>query len=511
MQRRSVLRAAGAGLAAAALPTVSARADAFSARSDAFSARSDEFEPRSRLPIEDAREAVVGPDGRTAYVATMDGFATVDVSDPDAPAVLAERRDLLADRDRGPLARIQDLKVDGDRLAVAGPSHGGGLSGVLLYDVADPADPRRLAFHGTEFPIHNCDLEAGLLALTGNDGRANPTVFVEVGDDDTRELGRWSLYDVDRRWEDVPLGARSIHDVTLADGVAYCAHWDAGTWLLDVADPADPTALGRAGGTTPEKFLEMSKADQGFQGLEPPGNAHYAEVGDDGTVLAVGGESWDGHRGDGHGGPSGIDLWDVADPANPEHLASIEPLVPRDATRGGTWTTAHNFELTGGRLYSSWYHDGVKLHDVSDPTAPEELAHWRDPARARFWTARLGRAGAFFVAADMGTRGPDGTDGALYTFPDSAGSQPDQPVIETATPTPPPTPTLEPTRTPGDRATPTPPTTASETATPTPDGVTVTPSPTGTTTPGFGALAALGGLGVAGWRLLADRDRNADR
>lgn len=501
MHRRSLLRAAGTGLAAAALPPASrAVASATTGRS---------FEPIARLPLPGATEAVVDDEGTTAFVATTDGFATVDVSEPADPRPLADRRDLLADRDRGPLERVQDVKLDGDRLAVAGPAHGLGLSGVLLYDVADPSDPHRLAFHETKFPIHNCDLDGDLLALTANDGRANPTVFVDVADGDPREVARWSLYDVDESWSEVPLSLRSIHDVSIADGVAYCAHWDAGTWLLDVTDPADPAVLGHVGGFTLDELLSMSDVEQSYQSLEPPGNAHYAEVSDDGTVLAVGGESWDGRASDGHGGPSGIDLWDVADPSSPERLATIEPLMPKDATREGTWTTAHNFELTGGRLYSSWYQNGVKIHDVSDPTAPEELAHWRDPGATRFWTARLGRPGEFVVASNVGVRGEDGDDAGLYTFPDRAGSQPAQPTIETATPTRTPTVTTESPETPVSPAT-TAATGTPKSPTPTPSNATITPtetpSPRETTTPGFGPLAALGGLGLAAWRLLRRPD-----
>ena len=502
MHRRTALRAAGAALAAGCVPAALSSATPTGVEQDAF-------QPRSRLGLPGAKEVVVGPDGRTAYVAVTDGFATVDVSDPDAPQLLAERRGLLGDREDGPMRRVHDVAVEGDRLAVAGPANGVGVSGVLLYDVTDPAAPERLGFHETSYPVHNCDLADGVVYLTANNARDNPVVLVDAREDSLPEVARWSLYDLDEAaWSAVHLGGRAIHDVTVVDAVAYCAYWDAGTWLLDVSEPSDPRLLGSVGGFTAEELAGLDDAEKGFQSIEPPGNAHYTEVNDDGTVLAVGGESWDGHAGDGHGGPSGIDLWDVSDPAAPERLSSIEPLVPADATVQGTWTTAHNFELVGGRLYSAWYQDGVKLHDVSDPSSPELLAHWRDPVGTRFWTARLGRPGDFFVAADMAPPGQSSDDAALYCFPDRAGTQLDQPDVRTPTPTP--------TSTPAGRSP----------GTGTPPGTGGTESPTGTRTrsptatqsdeptgtpsetsvPGFGALAALGGLGLAGWRLLARRE-----
>jgi PGF-CTERM protein len=391
------------------------------------------------------------------------------------------------------------VAVDGDRLAVVGPAHGRGLSGALVYDVSDPAAPRQVAFHETGFAIHNCDLSAGHLYLTGNDGANNPLVVVAV--DGATEVARWSLVDVEPRWQDAPLSNRMLHDVTVADGVAYAAYWDAGTWLVDVSTPADPRPLGRTGGYTAGDFLALDDVEKAFQSTEPPGNAHYADVNDDGTLLAVGGESWDARLGDGHGGPSGIDLYDVSDPAAPEPLATVEPLQPKDGrVREGVWTTAHNFELTGDRLYSSWYQNGVKVHDVSDPSAPVKLAHWRDPAGTRFWTAQLARPGEFFVASDMGGRGEHPEGGAVYTFPDRAGTQSEMPAIETATPTATPSSTASESPTPFD----TPPSPAGTPTDTEPEES--RPAATETTSPGFGVLGGLAALVVAACRWRRDGD-----
>ncbi len=36
--------------------------------------------------------------------------------------------------------------------------------------------------------------------------------------------------------------------------------------------------------------------------------------------------------------------------------------------------------FVGGRVYASWYSDGVRVIDVSDPTAPREIAFFVVPA-----------------------------------------------------------------------------------------------------------------------------------
>jgi hypothetical protein len=253
---------------------------------------------------------------------------------------------------------------------------------------------------------------------------------LEVADDGMREVARWSLADHDDRWERVPKGLRPVHDVFVRDGRAYVALWDAGTWILDVSDPTTPAALGQAVARPFDELAATPAEKETRAAVEPPGNHHYAAVNEDGTLMAVSKESWAVDREAGTtGGPSGVELWDVADPAAPTLRSTIDPPPTADASFGGTWTTAHNLDLRGERLYTSWYQGGVKRHDVSDPANPRELTWWRDPERAKFWTAQLAVPGAtegYFVASSMGL---DDVPAALYAFPDHAGTQADPPPL----------------------------------------------------------------------------------
>ncbi|PSQ35915.1 hypothetical protein BRD05_04185 [Halobacteriales archaeon QS_9_70_65] len=159
------------------------------------------FEPLGRLSVPGAKELVV--DDGIAYVATTDGFATVDTSDPAEPTLLAERRSLPADHPDGPMAGVQDGKLHGDRYAVAGPANP--LDDVpraaVVFDVSDPAAPERVLVHETPFYDHNVDLDDETLSLCGNDGDRNPLVCVGLGTGET--VGRWSVVDADDRWADV--------------------------------------------------------------------------------------------------------------------------------------------------------------------------------------------------------------------------------------------------------------------------------------------------------------------
>jgi len=481
MRRREVLRAAGALVGAAGLAgaTGASQADA------------EPYAPLGRVAVEGSAEAVVGDDGTTAYLAASDGFATVDVSDPADPTVLAERRELLADREDGPMAEVFDVAVDGDRLLVAGPANPGveSPSGVLLYDVADPAAPRQLAFHPSEFHVHNCFLDGDVAYLTsGSSGQR--LELADVADDDPTTLSTWGPVDHEPALADLPGASLTVHDVYVADGRAYLPCWDAGTYVLDVSDPAEPAVVATVSDYTLAELEELGRAD----GFIPPGNHHYARATDDGSLLAVGRESWDFDGAD--GGPGGITLYDLAADGGPAELATVEPERARDETfESGVWTTSHNFDLVGDRLYSSWYQAGVKLHDVSDPADPELLAWWRDPDDAAFWTAQRA-AGDAVVASTHAVPPQTAPFEGLYTFPDRAGEQADPPTIPspTPTPTPSPSPTTShtPTRTPTSSPTPT--------ATPPP---TATPTDAGTenraTGDGFGLLAGLAALGGAAW------------
>jgi hypothetical protein len=389
------------------------------------------YGPLGSVDVPGAREAVVGTD-RVAYVAAKDGFAAVDVADPASPAVLSERRDIETDSNNS-LEGIWEVQVQRDRLVVAGPAHGSdGPSGFALFDVSDPTRPEQVAFHETDYHIHNAAIDGDMVALTGSGLPDGPLVLVDVSDDPV-EVGRWSPVEYDKRWADVPPGLRSLHDVTLQDGLAYLLYWEAGTWLLDISDPAEPAVQSQIGGQPPETLRGLSNREAGLQVQIPPGNHHYATVSDDGSLLAIGIEAWAtrdqtgavGEAGEVVGGPGGIDLWDVRDVTAPEHRAHIAPPPSDDQTTSGQFTTAHNCDLDGDRLYASWYYGGVSVHDVSDPADPAELARWRDSAETAFWAAQA--TDDAFVASSASLTDFDSaldeTREALYTFPDRPGTQ----------------------------------------------------------------------------------------
>ena len=286
MHRREFLRGVSGAVALASVGVGSA--------AETTTAHPGPYRPLGSISIPNAKEAVPDSAGDYTYVATTDGFAVVDVQIPSDPQVVAERTDLLADRETGPLRKVQDLKVEGDRLVVAGPAdplRGDVLQGFALYDVSDPTSPAQVAFYETQFPIHNCCFRDGVVYLTGNGAETSALVTVDASDDDPEEVGRWSIADRNAAWSEVPSGLWTLHDVWVRDGRAYLAHWDAGTYIVDVSDPANPAFVSRVGGRSAEELRDLP-AGQSRQVLRLPGNAHYAMTNEDGSLLGINKEAW---------------------------------------------------------------------------------------------------------------------------------------------------------------------------------------------------------------------------
>ncbi|NHN60525.1 MULTISPECIES: LVIVD repeat-containing protein [Halorussus] len=501
MRRRSYLRSVGAVGACALAPTVA------SARGDD---RTGSSMSPSSVSLTGALEAVVGDDGTTVYVAAHDGFGVVDASDFANPEVVAERRGLLADREFGPLREIYDVSVSGDRLLVAGPRTGlynEELGGFLLYDVSDPADPKQVAFFETDHGIHNAFLDGDTAYLTGTGLDAEPLVVVDLAGDRPEEVARWSVVDENEAWRDVESVVRSCHDVYVQDGTAYVAYWDAGTWLLDVSDPANPTPELHLGGRKPAAIHDAGERSV-IEALELPGNSHYVAPNEDGSLLAVGREAWDNGDTDRTGGPGGITLWDVADRSSPERLVRLAPPTFEDRSEYLN-RTSHNFAFRGDRLYTSWYGGGVRVYDVSAPAEPTLLDAWAKPDRTTFWTAQPADGG--FVASSRfdptkreqlsrKEKRKPAESAKLFTFPEPSGEDP-RPARTEPAPVRPSETTGAPATTTATEATETTATTTTAETT-TGDRTDTTTESTGVGTPGFGVGTALVGGGLALARLL---------
>lgn len=332
--------------------------------------------------------------GTNAYVATGDGLAVVDWRNPGRPRTIAEMN--------VPGVGVWDVKVDGDLLAISsqgaedddedhdhengdgGDDHHADEIGTHFYDVSDPSDP---VFLGTwtELPagVHNHYLD-GDVAYICREFPFDDSALKIVDASDPTDPTLLSEWRVEENHPELDQPTNFLHDVYVQDDTAYLAYWDAGCRVLDVSDPTDPVEVS-AFGEAPQAD-EAPDGDLGERLFGLPGNAHYVQPSPDGDHVYVGAETFDGT-------PGGIKVFDVTDYEAPEQVARVDPPAV-DAFR-----TSHNFDVTANRLHTSWYAGGVRIYDVTDPANPTERAAY-DPEGSSFWTAV--RARGFTVASDIG-------------------------------------------------------------------------------------------------------------
>lgn len=351
------------------------------------------------LPL-DSITADVWTHGDFAYVGSWEapcglGVRIVDVSDPANPVQVA----LAADYPSTSAEDMQVVSVStpsfvGDLLAVglqACDEHG--LAGLDLWDVTDPTSPQHLGRYDN-FGVHELSLTNrpdGVFALLASpfSEPLSDLIFGSV-------LGDFQLVDVTdpsnpvltddwaaHRDGGFPAGAPFLpppydcsaplcrgdfpavfaHSASPSrDGqTAYVSYWDLGAVVLDISDPSNVTYVGRT--------------------VYPPtsdGDTHSAVANAADTLLATTDEDFSPFAGTHIPGDTWgfARLWSLSNPANPAHLSDVTTPHSLTNSLGGIYS-AHNPQFAGSKLYVSWYSDGLRIFDVSSPTAPHEVGFYR--------------------------------------------------------------------------------------------------------------------------------------
>jgi hypothetical protein len=74
-------------------------------------------------------------------------------------------------------------------------------------------------------------------------------------------------------------------------------------------------------------------------------------------------------------------VYDYSDPAHPVQIGKYRtPNSMGTSDEAAGDFSIHNNFLVGTDVYSSWYTDGVRVIDTSDPANPVEVAHFVPPA-----------------------------------------------------------------------------------------------------------------------------------
>lgn len=253
-------------------------------------------------------------------------IALIDVSDRKNPTELTTLENV---------GYGADVQIKDSYLYAAHEYAGRGFD---IYDISSPASPQLLKQVGpnTGYPAdledcHNLwpQPDRGLLYCAST--ATGTLVVLSTGD-----TGQGSPDDpvFVTTIPAPPQGEYGVHDMYALGNRLYVAWLDAGMEIFDVTDPAAPVSLGTK--TYTRAFT------------------HNLWPNEDGTVLFSTDENNDGH----------LRIWDISDPADIQQIGEYQ---------ANPAAIIHNVEVVGNLAYISYYTEGMKVVDVSDPTAPVEV------------------------------------------------------------------------------------------------------------------------------------------
>lgn len=312
-------------------------------------------------------------------------LSILECSDPEAPR-------LVRQLEHPPRTRCHKVQIVGNIMIqnaeepywLRGRPGPEPVSGVRVFDLSDPTDPRQTGFYPAERKgTHRLWFDTAPYAHIASylpDGRYRSYQILDLSDPvEPASVGTWSIpgtfaHDPDpwpKLREDEHFG---VHSVIPYGDRAYAACMDAGMAILDISRPASPTLLGRVDWSPPFGGYVHTT-------LPLPGR---------GIVVAVD-EALEEHK---HGGEKMIWVVDVRDERQPVTIATFP--VPRPPARTGA--TSYR-DLPGSRfgphnvhenrpgsyvsdttIFATYFKAGLRVYDISDKFRPEEIAFFVPPA-----------------------------------------------------------------------------------------------------------------------------------
>jgi hypothetical protein len=298
-----------------------------------------------------------------AYVVSINmhartgGLTVFNVADPAKP-VLVRTVTLPGD------SYWNGVWSKGDALYVASASRG-----VLVFDITDPASPVFLkAVPGNNINVHTVFVEGDRLYAMSPSPSSETLIF-----DITRPIEPVLLTRFTAPGGDT---TGYPHDAFAYEGRLYISHWNLGYLIIDFSNPADPRQVG--------KYVYANQSSHA--------NAVGTIAGR--TIAFEGGEGYDTHL-------------RVLDVTNPDKVVKV-----------GEWrlraqASIHNMVLVGTRLYIAYYHEGVRVLDVADPSSPQQIAYFNTFRETDF------ERGYSLYEGAIGMRVPG--DGYVYVVDTSRG------------------------------------------------------------------------------------------
>jgi choice-of-anchor B domain-containing protein len=230
---------------------------------------------------------------------------------------------------------------------------------VQIVDIADVSNPVQVgAFTPDNAGSHNCLVDGHYLYVVGNHGTGGLEIV--------------NLFDPLNPVEIADFQPYYYHDIDIRDDIVYaCGIYGDGIDVIDISKKNDPKLI-----------TSFNYAGSG---------AHNAELSADGNYLFTGDEI----------GSAGnhTRVWDIS---NLGAISKVADIIVDPAA------VVHNCYVKGDLLFIAHYTEGVRVFDVSDPTAPVEVAYYDTYQPADYgyrgcWTVYPHLPSGRIIASDMQT------------------------------------------------------------------------------------------------------------
>jgi hypothetical protein len=271
---------------------------------------------------------------------------------------------------------------------------------MALYDVTNPAKPKELGrlATGVVSGVHELGVvqrpDGRVLALAAvpysfnlSGGRQGDLRIIDITDPRRpRELANW---DVRRDGPEATRGLlaarRDVFDHSAwpfdKGNKVYASFWAAGVQFLDISNPASPRLIGQT----------TYRPEDGYRG------AHSGWFNEDETLFIQNDEAM---QPVGSGSRASWTFQRVFDTSSLERPKLLSTFATESAVPGSDGKVAtdgiysvHNAVIKGDRSYASWYSDGVRVVDLSDPRSPVEVAWFVPPPSSPRQTAATAQSG----------------------------------------------------------------------------------------------------------------------
>lgn len=261
-------------------------------------------------------------------------------------------------------------------------------AGLAVYDIANPAEPRRIGFMPTAGGgIHRIWYVGGRWAYVSAllDGFSDYIFMTVDMADPTRpkEAGRYWLPGINLAAGERPAwpAARrcGLHHAIVSGNTAYAAWRDAGLVMLDVSDRTRPALLAH-------------------RNWSPPygGGTHNCLPLPDRDLLVVLDEAVLDNCED---GIKYIWMFNIREPTNPVSIATFPTPVEADYPAKGGHFGPHNIHenrpdglVSSQLVFATYQNAGIRVFDIRNPYRPEQVAAFVPGRPARMADHRPNRA-----------------------------------------------------------------------------------------------------------------------